>query len=210
MDIRELNTLLQGRASHRKYNSDPVPEGDIRTMVENARLAPSGHNNQPWRFLAVTKRELIDSMAKAVVNNLQALYPALPEAEAQMLEKYKFFMEHFKDAPLVMAVLARRHDYTTTILQAKYHLQLPKAELYDMELLGVGAAINNLLLAAQVLGYGSCWMTEPVVYAQKDLEALLGVKTPYHLASIVAIGKSAKEKKCAPRKDVDELLELVQ
>jgi|SRR5208283_616693 len=209
MDIQELNTLLQSRASHRKYKADPVPEGDIRMMVENARLAPSGHNNQPWRFLAITNKELTNAMAKAVIRNLQALYPALPESEVQLLEKYKFFMDHFKDAPLVMAVLARRHDYTTTIIQAKYHLHLPKVELYDMELLGVGAAINNLLLAASVLGYGSCWMTEPIVYAQKDMENILSVKAPYHLVSIVAIGKPAKEKKCAPRKDVDELLEIL-
>jgi nitroreductase len=209
MDIRALNTLLSSRASHRKFAADPVPEGDIRLMIENARLAPSGHNNQPWRYIAVTNRELINKMADAVVKNLQALYPSLPDSEVQALEKYKFFLEHFREAPLVMAILVRRDEYTTTILQAKYHVQLPKAEHFDMELLGVGATVENLLLVAQAMGYGSCWMTEPITYAQKALEDILNVKAPYHVVSIVPIGKPTKERKCAPKKNVDELLQIL-
>jgi hypothetical protein len=41
------------------------------------------------------------------------------------------------------------------------------------------------------------------------MENILSIKAPYHLVSIVAIGKPTKEKKCAPRKDVDELLEIL-
>jgi len=209
MDIRELNTLLNSRASHRKFSTDPVPEGDIRQMIENARLAPSGHNNQPWRYIAVTNRDLINKMANAVVNNLKALYPGLPDSEVQALEKYKFFLEHFKEAPLVMAVLIRKDEYTTSILQTKYNVQLPKTEHFDMELLGVGATVENLLLSAQTMGYGSCWMTEPITYAQKDIEDILNVKNPYHVVSIIPIGKPTKERKCAPKKSVDELLQIL-
>ncbi|MBF0547533.1 MAG: nitroreductase family protein [Candidatus Riflebacteria bacterium] len=208
MNIQELTELLKNRASHRKYLQTPVTEEQIRALVDCARLAPSGHNHQPWRFLALSNKTLLNDMAAIVVKSLKSLFPSLPETEIQMLEKYKFFMEHFKDAPLVIVVLGKKDSYTTTELLCKYNLTLPKPELYDMELLGIGAAIQNLLLAAQAQGLGTCWLSEPVVYAQKELEVLLNVAAPYHIVSLISVGVPAKEKKGAPRLSVDELLEI--
>lgn len=209
MDVHGFIELLKSRASHRKYLQTPISEENIRLLVESASLAPSGHNLQPWRFLAIANSALLGDMATAVVKNLQSLYPSIPEREAQNLEKYKFFLEHFKDAPLVIVVLSRRDLYITRDIQEQYHVALPKAEHFDMELLGVGAAIQNILLAAQAMGLGTCWLTEPIVYAQKKLEDLLDIRHPYHIVSLVSVGAPAKEKKCLSRLKVEDILEIV-
>lgn len=54
MGAREavLDAILS-RRSVRQYTDDPVKEEDVQTILEAARWAPSGLNNQPWRFVVV-------------------------------------------------------------------------------------------------------------------------------------------------------------
>lgn len=209
MKNKELNELLKKRASHRKFLPDVVCEEDIRKMVNSAGLAPSGHNLQPWSFTAIDNKDLINKMVDAIEENLKSLYLELPEDYSEKIEKYKFFIEHFKDAPLVIVVCARDYEYITSKIETKHGAKLPESELFSMTLLGVGAAINNLLLSAETLGYGSCWMTEPIVYAQRDIEKILNVEEPYHFVSLVAIGKPVKDRQGAPKKASEEILTFI-
>ncbi len=59
MDVCEA---IGKRRSIRKFKPDPIPEEKIRLLLESARLAPSGTNTQPWRFIVVkddnTKKKL--------------------------------------------------------------------------------------------------------------------------------------------------------
>jgi nitroreductase len=208
MDIKDFQNLLEERASHRKFLSEQIPTEDIQKLVNCARLAPNGHNFQPWKFIAVKNKEIILEMAGAIEDNLKSIYTVLTEEEVKKLEDYKFFIKHFQDAPLVIAVLARQNSYVSSKLEIKYNLDLLRPELFNMTLLGVGAAVNNLLLAAESMGYGSCWMTEPVVYGQKSIETILGVEEPYKFVSLIAIGKPTKKRVGQQRKPVDELLTI--
>ncbi|HCC87951.1 MAG TPA: nitroreductase [Prevotella sp.] len=54
MDFKELATK---RFSARRYTAEPVSKADIDYMMECARLAPSAHNYQPWKFLLITSDE---------------------------------------------------------------------------------------------------------------------------------------------------------
>ncbi|MDR2391147.1 MAG: nitroreductase family protein [Planctomycetota bacterium] len=56
---------IRGRRSCREFLDRPVSGKDIETCLEAARLAPSGTNAQPWRFLAVRKPELRIALAEA-------------------------------------------------------------------------------------------------------------------------------------------------
>lgn len=68
---------------------------------------------------------------------------------------------------------------------------------------------STLLLAATELGYGSCWLSGPLV-AREALEALLGIDAPQRLAALVAVGVPATEPAAGhDRKSVDEVLRFV-
>lgn len=54
MDIMEA---LLTRRSIRKFSQDPVSTKDIARVLEAGRWAPSGLNNQPWRFLVITSTD---------------------------------------------------------------------------------------------------------------------------------------------------------
>jgi nitroreductase len=44
---------IYNRRSIRKYTGEPVSDAEIMELIEAAIWAPSGKNNQPWRFLVV-------------------------------------------------------------------------------------------------------------------------------------------------------------
>ena len=48
---------MRQRRSIRSFKRIPVSDGMILEMLEAARLAPSGSNSQPWRYVVVTNPE---------------------------------------------------------------------------------------------------------------------------------------------------------
>lgn len=57
--------VIQKRRSVRKYKKDPIPEKALRCVLEAARLAPSGKNFQPWKFIIVKDKALKEKLAQA-------------------------------------------------------------------------------------------------------------------------------------------------
>lgn len=62
---KELIQTIFARRSIRRYTDEPVSEDDIKTLLEAAMAAPSANNSQPWRFVVVTGREILDALAEA-------------------------------------------------------------------------------------------------------------------------------------------------
>ncbi len=55
---------ILSRRSIRKYTTDPVPEDVINQLLEAAMSAPSASNQQPWHFIVINKRDILDEIPK--------------------------------------------------------------------------------------------------------------------------------------------------
>jgi len=53
----EFYEAVMTRRSVRSYKPDPVPEDALNRILEAVRMAPSGSNRQPWKFIVVTDSE---------------------------------------------------------------------------------------------------------------------------------------------------------
>jgi nitroreductase len=62
-----MDTLeaIRKRRSVRSYTGDPIPREDLEKIVDAGRLAASGNNRQPWDFIVVTDREMINKLKVA-------------------------------------------------------------------------------------------------------------------------------------------------
>lgn len=60
MDIMDM---IRNRRSIRRFTDEPVPEEVVHKILEAGRWAPSGLNNQPWRFAIVTDASLITEIS---------------------------------------------------------------------------------------------------------------------------------------------------
>ncbi len=61
----DLFEAIRTRRSIRRYTGDPIPREDLEAIVDAGRLAPSGHNEQPWDFIVVTDRAMISQLKVA-------------------------------------------------------------------------------------------------------------------------------------------------
>ena len=57
--------IIRSRKSIRRYRKDPIPEDVFLRVLEAARLAPSGKNLQPWKFIVTREEGMKKSLAEA-------------------------------------------------------------------------------------------------------------------------------------------------
>lgn len=206
----DLKQVLEKRATVRQYVPEAVDPNDLREMVRYAGLAPSINNSQPWKFIAVTNHELLSRMAEAVHGKLDMLLPGGSEEEEQVARKQvDYFSTFFAGAPAVIAVLTR--PYEAIVDRAIVHSEHTHEEINALrghpDIQSIGAAVENLVLAATDMGYGACWLSGPLV-ARDELEEILGVDEPWHLATMVAVGKPQAQPGPRPKKPLEDIFEL--
>jgi len=60
-----MSELIENRRSIRKFKADrPITREQMDRLLKAAMLAPSACNTRPWEFIAVTKRETLDEIAR--------------------------------------------------------------------------------------------------------------------------------------------------
>jgi nitroreductase len=60
--------LLRARRSIRSYTGQSVDKGSIELLIEAALRAPSSRNHQPWSFVVVDDRQLLEKLSLAKEN----------------------------------------------------------------------------------------------------------------------------------------------
>lgn len=60
LNIRERRTI-------RNFSDKDIPLDIIKKLIEAGSYAPSGHNNQPWRFIIIKDKEFKDNLAKYTI-----------------------------------------------------------------------------------------------------------------------------------------------
>jgi len=208
----DLFDAIKGRTSIRRFKEAPVPDRDIGRILDAGRLAPSANNTQPWSFLVIRDRKTLSMMAEAVREQIDRMIPfAGDEKQAQRLEAYKStYYTFFENAPVVIAVFLEGYDAGTEKLLARmgYSAEDIKRLRPNPGLQSVAAAIEHMLLATHALGYGSCWMTGPLV-AQEAFEKLLGYGKEKFIAALLPLGVTDEKPSARPRKDLHELVRFL-
>jgi nitroreductase len=205
-----LVAAVGGRTSVRRFLPEAVSRDDITAMVGLAVRAANAGNDQMWRFVAVEDAALRTALKDAVDDALDemAAWPELAAmgAEIKVLRAYATF---FAAAPVVMAVFALPYVSRGDQMLLARGLSLEQRDRLRArpDLQSIGAAVQLLCTAAHALGYGSCWMTAPVL-AAPAIEKLLHAEPPARLVALVPIGRPAAPARPSPRRPVADVLEF--
>jgi len=74
---RELVQTIMTRSSVRAFLDKPVSDETIELLLKAAMAAPSAKNQQPWAFLVIKKRELLEKLGASLPNaKMTATAPA--------------------------------------------------------------------------------------------------------------------------------------
>jgi nitroreductase len=85
MGNTEIMEIILQRRSTREFESRTVPSEMIASILEAGRWAPSGLNNQPWRFVVVNDEQILFKLA--YMTKYSSILLQAPAAIAVFLDK---------------------------------------------------------------------------------------------------------------------------
>lgn len=175
--IAVLGVLTSQRA-HRDFLPDPIPEVDIETILTAATHAPSAENSQPWEFIVVTD----DTLRAALGELMRRAW----EGGGRDASRDVLAADVFAD---VDQGLKGGIASAPALILCCADLNRTRKETVGSSLF---PAVQNLLVAATALGYGSALTTIATVFAH-ELRNLLGFPEHVIPVALVPIGRPARE-----------------
>ena len=146
-----IDAILK-RRSIREYSAEPVAMSDLRTLVEAGIWAPSGLNNQPWRFAIIQDETIKAQLAK--LTHYSHIVLAAPSLIAVYLAKSDMYDE------------VKDHQAAGACIQN----MLLAAEALDLGAVWLGQILKNKKAVNEVLA----------IEEDHDLMALLAIGHPAH------------------------------
>jgi nitroreductase len=171
-------TAIASRSSATKLVEPAPSRAQVGQLLQAAVRAPDHGRLAPWRFavLAGDARHVLgDAMAASLAARTPATAPEVLDGERRKALR----------APLIIAVAAA----------ARAHPKVPQLE----QLLAVAAAIENLILAAHALGFGTMWKTGTAAY-DPLVRSALGFESDDQILGFIYLGTAAA---LAPVREVD-------
>ena len=191
----ELDKAIQERRSVRKYKPDPVSDDIIARLLEAARLAASGSNTQPWRFVAVRSPDLKEKIRETTRYKFVAKAPVLLVCCADMaaLDKRPARLKELIDAGVFDGVEVSG-DYTPPPQSSE--------QLMGYLNLNVGIAITHIMLKAVDLGLGTCWIGG---CDKEKVKEILNLEDNLMVVALLPVGYPDEAPKPRPRLALEEI-----
>jgi len=204
---KNLLKFIETRRSVRKFKDKPVPKEDILRIIKAASMAPSGSNQQNWYFIVVTDRLIKEKLHMAVDEAVKDLLSRVDSKIARdKIVAYSKYFTFFWKAPVLICAIEKPHDSLIHRLLLKHDHSSEVKSMSGIQ--NVAASIENMLLAAHALGYGTCWMTGPLI-ARKRFMEILHISHEDNLAALIPMGVPDIKPAAPPRKPIDEIIKFV-
>ncbi len=158
--------FVEARRSIRAFTAEPVDPSELDTLVTAACLAPAPHHSRPWRFVIVTteaaKAELADGMGRRW-RTISA-----PTGSTRTASTHSSRRRGRSSSARRRSCSAASPGTASTATPTR----LDERAEWGMALLSLGAAVENLMLAAADRGLASCWVAAPIFCPDAARDAL--------------------------------------
>lgn len=181
----EILKVIRERRSIRKYKPEQVAEDQLSLILEAGRYAPSGHNNQTTHFLVLQNPEKLRELRELAVSEF-----------AKMDESAESYAS-FRNA--ITRAKTGSYDF---FYSAPTLVVVANKKGYGNAMADCSAALENMMLAAESLGVGSCWINQLRWLCENEaLTAYLyrlGLAEDEIICGSLALGYSDQEEPPAP------------
>ena len=195
----ELSDVIASRRSIRKFRQEDISADTVQLLLNAARLAPSGSNLQPSRFIVVQSQAAKEALGQCT--------------------PYKFIVK----ASVIFVCCA---DLTAITTRDRRVGELQKEGAFegvDMDMndpsavspimdaeavraylsMTVAIAIEHIVLKAVDLGLGSCWLGR---FDRDKVKKFLALDESIYPVVLLPVGHPDQSPKARPRFTVDKLV----
>jgi len=198
-DSRDLLALMRRRRSVRRFRPSPIAPATIRRLLEVARLAPSAHNRQPWRFVVIEDGAKRARLAEAMADRLRRDRLMDGDAPDVVAADAQRSMRRLSDAPCAILVCLTMESMD------HYPDEHRNRAEHTMAVQSVAMAGENLLLAAAAEDLGACWLCGPL-FAGDEARRALGLPPAWEPQGVVLLGEAEQVPAPRGRLSLDEIV----
>lgn len=181
MDVFEA---IETRRAIKKFDSTyKMSNNDVQKLMEHVILAPTSYNQQNWRFVYVTDRDVKEKISMAARGQAQPKDGSLVvilcgDMNAWKTEPIRYWKNHpAEKQETVKAALERKYDGN------------PQNQR-DEAVRSCGMAAQTIMLAARQMGLDSCPM---VGFEYDELSELIKLPEDHLIVMMVVVGKRAED-----------------
>ena len=193
-----IDHAILTRRSIRNFLPDPVPLETVQALLLLARQASSAHNRQPWRWVVVhteeAKQQLVQQMGRDFERDLRR--DGVPEEKIRIMVARSH--KRIGGAPIVLVPCLTMSEMD--------HYPDPQRQQceWQMAVQSVALACQNLMLAANARGLGSCWICAPI-FCVPTVQQALDLPPDWEPQGIITLGWPADNGRNRTRKPLEEV-----
>jgi len=175
--MNDIIKAIVNRRSVRTYSPGQIKDDELELILQAGLFAPSAHNEQSWHFTVVQDKEVMNKLNSATKQEMR-------KQESEKLRQYgqDENFDIFYDAPTIVVVSGKKTAIVPNI--------------------DCAAATQNMLIAAESLNIGSCWIGLLAHLFRSDEKGeysrMLGVTEGFEPYYAITLGYKAIEDKPAP------------
>jgi len=181
--------IIESRRTVRKFKSDPVPKEHIERILDAARYAPTSGNQQPWKFLVIQDREKLNELEEEALDwYIDKIKNRVDRNKLESIKKnLTGVLDDVLSAPVYVVILVDE--------RAKYQQFI----VHDGVL-----AVENLMLAARALGYGTGYYT--TFFPEEELKDFFDIPDHYMVICMTPIGVPDEWPKTPPKRQLNSFI----
>ena len=176
-NMNQTMETIKNRRSVRQYRLEQINDGELEEILDAAIYAPTGHNDQPWHFTIIQNKDMINEINDGAKKMMQTM-------EIEWISKLGAMEDFniFHRAPTVLIVSGRK-DATSPLVDCS-------------------AAVQNILLAAESMDIGSCWIGfARFFFMNPGSKKKLNIPEDYEVHFGVSLGYKVRENPQAPERN---------
>lgn len=180
-----LDAIIQRKSIHAKMLTEPGPtEEDLDLILRAAMAAPDHKSLRPWRFI------VIEGEGLKKFGELMAAAHKEREPDTSGKKLAKSAAKALR-APMIIAICLHEQE----------HRKVPRVE----QVLSAGCAMQQMLLAAEALGYGAAVLSGLNMFGT-PVHKGLGLKENEEMLGLFYIGTPRKDLPKKPRPEVSDFV----
>jgi F420 biosynthesis protein FbiB-like protein len=200
--MTDVPGFIEARRSIRSFAPKAVPRELLDGLVEAACLAPAPHHSRPWRWVIVDTDDGKRALAQGMGERWRADLESDGVADERIAELVGASHDKIERSPAALLGCLTWNGLD------RYPDEKRQRAEWGMALLSLGAAVENLMLAATDVGLASCWVAAPIFCPEEARDAL-SLPESWLPQALVLVGEADPEYDARPRPpvDLDELRE---
>ncbi|MBY0284953.1 MAG: 5,6-dimethylbenzimidazole synthase [Sphingomonas sp.] len=171
----QLNSLLAWRRDVRHFDTRPLPEGLLSTLLDTACHGPSVGNAQPWRFVRIVSPDRRAALISEVDSQKLDAGESYSGERKALYDNLK--LHGLREAPEIVAVFCDE--------QGEAGHGLGRATMPETLCWSVVTAVHTVWLTARAHGVGLGWVS---IIEPAGMNALLNVPADWRFIALLCLG----------------------